>query len=85
MNRHHAIITYANRFEAVAADGFEGAPYIDDLRDLAEEVRASGGLVQEVANALGIMTDAIRKSDPAGRFAAKIAILDEAILLLVRP
>lgn len=72
------VIDYANRFEAVAADGFEGEPYRDRLDALAAEVRGRGMLAPRVAAALDIMTDAIRRSDPAGRFERKIAILKEA-------
>ena len=76
------VIEYANRFEAIAADGFEGKPYEADLADLARRVKAQPGLAARVAHALGIMIGFIEDSDKARRFAPKVAILREAIHLL---
>jgi len=76
------ILDLANRFEAIAADGFEGKPYRDALADLARRVRGQPGVAPRVAHALGIMIRLIGESDPTGRFAAKTAILDEAVALL---
>ncbi|MGF7178328.1 hypothetical protein [Azospirillum doebereinerae] len=77
-----AILDLANRFEAIAADGFEGKPYRDALAALAGRVRARAGVAPRVAHALGIMIRLIGESDPTSRFAAKTAILDEAIAML---
>ncbi len=77
-----AVLDLANRFEAIAADGFEGQPYHAALTALAQEVTAQPGMAPRVAHALGIMIDLIGESDPAGRFAAKIAILREGVGLL---
>lgn len=81
------VIEHANRFEAVAADGFEGKPYESDLDRLAERVRAhpAPDLAPKVAHALGIMIGFIEDRDPAGRFAPKVAILREAIRKLDQP
>ncbi|CAO3415989.1 hypothetical protein [Azospirillum doebereinerae] len=76
------ILDLANRFEAIAADGFEGKPYQDALADLARRVRAQPETAPRVAHALGIMIRLIGESDPTGRFATKTAILDEAVALL---
>jgi hypothetical protein len=80
-----AIIGFANRFEAIAADGFEGAPYEAALDGLARRVRADPrpGLAAEVARAVGIMIELIEDGDPAGRFARKTAILREAVQALL--
>ncbi|WP_207455891.1 hypothetical protein [Azospirillum sp. SYSU D00513] len=74
------IIDHANRFEAIATDGFEGRPYAEALADLARRVRAhpAPGLPGEVARALGILCAMIEESAPDGRFARKVAILREA-------
>lgn len=77
-----AILDLANRFEAIAADGFEGKPYRDDLAALARRVRARPGTAPRVAHALGVMIGLIGEGDPAGRFAPKTAILREAVALL---
>lgn len=77
-----AILDLANQFEAIAADGFEGRPYRDDLTALAQRVTAQPGLAPRVAHALGIMIGLIGESDRSGRFAAKIAILREGAALL---
>lgn len=77
-----AILDLANRFEAIAADGFEGRPYRDDLAALAQQVSAQPGLAPRVAHALGVMIGLIGESDRSGRFAAKIAILREGAALL---
>ncbi|MBP2294014.1 hypothetical protein [Azospirillum rugosum] len=81
------VIEHANRFEAIAADGFEGRPYQPDLDRLAERVRTHPvrDLAPKVAHALGIMIGFIEDGDPAGRFAPKVAILREAIGKLDRP
>lgn len=73
------VIEYANRFEAIAADGFEGKPYEADLADLARRVKAQPGLAAGVAHALGIMIGFIEDGDKARRFAPKVAILREAV------
>lgn len=73
------ILDFANRFEAIAADGFEGKPYEAALADLARRVRTLPGVAPRVAHALGIMVDLIGGGDPSGRFAPKTAILREAI------
>lgn len=78
-------IRYANRFEAIAADGYEGRPYRDRLLALAAEVRGRGALAGLVATALAIMVEAIEDGDPAGRFAPKITILREAVGAIVTP
>ncbi|MFD1626558.1 hypothetical protein [Azospirillum griseum] len=77
-----AVLDLANRFEAIAADGFEGRPYRAALAALAQQVTAQPGMAPRVAHALGIMINLIGESDPAGRFAAKIAILREGVGLL---
>lgn len=82
MDDHLTVIRYANRFEAIAADGFEGKPYRDRLTALGQEVNRKPGLASGVGAALVVMIDAIEESDPAARFAAKIAILREAVGLL---
>ncbi len=81
------VIEHANRFEAVAADGFEGRPYQSDLDQLVERVRAHPvpDLAPKVAHALGIMIGFIEDSDPAGRFAPKVAILRAAVRKLEQP
>ncbi len=76
------ILDLANRFEAIAADGFEGRAYAPALADLARRVRETPDTAPRVAHALGIMIRLIGDSDPTGRFAAKTAILDEAVALL---
>ncbi|WP_448203677.1 hypothetical protein [Azospirillum sp. sgz302134] len=78
------VIEYANRFEAIAADGFEGNPYEDDLSALARHVKAHAApdLAPKVAHALGIMIGFIEDGDPANRFAPKVAILREAVTRL---
>lgn len=76
------ILDLANRFESIAADGFDGKPYDDALADLVRRVRARPGAAPRVAHALGIMIELIGESDPAGRFAAKVAILREAVARL---
>lgn len=76
------VIDYANRFEAIAAAGFEGEPWRERLVVLVAEVRGRGMLAPRVAAALDIMIDAIRRSDPAGRFERKIAMLREATVAL---
>lgn len=82
---HAAVIGFANRFEAIAADGFEGVPYAAALEDLARRLKADPrpGLAAEVARAVGIMIDLIEGSDPARRFARKTAILREAVQALL--
>lgn len=79
-----AVIGFANRFEAIAANGFEGSPYRAALDELARRVKADPrpGLAAEVARAVGIMIGLIEDGDPAGRFAAKTAILREAVQAL---
>lgn len=77
------IIRFANRFEAVAAEAMDGADHVAAVAALAREIRGTPGLSSAVANALRIMTEAIGASDPAGRFAAKVAILREARDLLL--
>ena len=78
------IIDQANRFEAIATEGFEGRPYAEALAGLTRRVRAhpAPGLPAEVARALGIMCAMIEDTDPEGRFAPKVAILREAEELL---
>ena len=78
------IIDFANRFEAIATDGFEGRPYTSALAELVRRVKthAAPGLALGVAHALGVMAEMIGESDPAGRFGPKIAILREAAALL---
>ncbi len=78
------VIAFANRFEAIAADGFEGKPYEAALADLARTVKAHPvpGLAPQVAHALGIMIGFIEDGDKAKRFGPKVAILREAIGLL---
>lgn len=75
------VIEHANRFEAIAADGFEGKPYESALADLAQRVRAhpARDLAPKVARALGIMIGFIEDGDKAKRFGPKVAILREAI------
>lgn len=73
------ILDFANHFEAIAADGFEGNPYEAALADLARRVRLLPGVAPRVAHALGVMVNLIDDSDPSGRFAPKTAILREAI------
>lgn len=79
MDSNARILALANRFEALAAEGFDGNPYEEALAGLVGHVRAEAGTAPRVAHALGIMVRLIRESDPAGRFARKIAILEEAI------
>jgi hypothetical protein len=76
---NRAILDLANRFEAIAAQGFDGEPYEDALGALVRRVRTQPGLAPAVAHVLGIMIDLIGESDPAGRFAVKTAILREAV------
>ncbi len=78
------VIDHANRFEAVATDGFEGRPYRAALGALADRVKAdpAGTLAPAVARALCIMATLIEEGDRNGRFAAKVAILREAAALL---
>jgi hypothetical protein len=79
MDDHLTVIRHANRFEAIATDGFEGRAYTDRLEALALDLRRQGTLASGVATALSIMIDAIEESDPAGRFVRKVAILREAV------
>lgn len=78
------VIEHANRFEAIAADGFEGKPYEADLAGLVARVRThpARDLAPKVAHALGIMIGFIEDGDTAKRFAPKTAILREAIARL---
>ncbi len=82
---NRAILDLANRFEAVAAQGFAGEPYGEALVALARRVRAQPGVAPRVAHALGIMIGLIGEGDPSGRFAVKTAILREAVGLLTEP
>jgi hypothetical protein len=82
MNDNRETLDLANRFESIATDGFEGRPYRTALAGLARHVRGHAGLAPQVAHALGVMIRLIGESDPEGRFAAKIAILQEAVELL---
>lgn len=74
------VIAYANRFEAVAADGWEGKPHAAALKALVHEVsgHAGPGLTGKVADALRLMARLIEETDPTGRFPAKVAILRDA-------
>lgn len=72
------VIDFANRFEAIATDGFEGKPYKAALADLAGRVKATPGLALAVAHAVDIMAGLIEDTDPQRRFPAKVAILREA-------
>jgi hypothetical protein len=78
------VIQQANRFEAIAADGFDGKPYRAALEAQAAALKAMEPveLAPRVAHALGVMIDMIKESDPANRFARKTAILREAVELL---
>lgn len=80
-----AVIGFANRFEAIAADGFEGARYRAALEDLARRVKSDPRpeLAAAVARAVAIMIDLIEESDPERRFARKTAILREAVQALL--
>ena len=78
------VIDFADRFEAIAADGFEGKPYEADLADLVRRVKAQPDLAPNVAHALSIMIGFIEDGDKPGRFASKVAILREAVALLRR-
>ncbi len=82
MSDNRDILDFANRFEAIAADGFEGRPYRPALAELARRVRAQPGVAPQVAHALRVMIGLIGESAPDGRFASKIAILREAADLL---
>ncbi|MBP2301473.1 hypothetical protein [Azospirillum picis] len=82
MTDNRDILDLANRFEAIAADGFEGRPYRPALADLARRTRSRPEVARQVAHALGIMIGLIGDSDPAGRFAVKTAILREAVEML---
>ncbi|CAO3418498.1 hypothetical protein [Azospirillum endophyticum] len=79
MSDNREILDLANRFEAIATDGFEGRPYRPALAELAGRIRERPGMAPRVAHALGVMIQLIGESDPDGRFAAKIAILREAV------
>lgn len=76
------VIDVANRFEAIATDGFEGKPYEAALKALAGRIKATPGLAPAVAHAVGVMAGLIEDSDPQRRFPAKVAILREAVELL---
>ncbi|PWC31022.1 hypothetical protein [Azospirillum sp. TSO35-2] len=82
MTDNRDILDLANRFESIATDGFEGRPYRPALDELARGLRAQAGVAPRVAHALGVMIRLIGESDPQGRFAAKTAILREAVALL---
>lgn len=82
MDANARILALANRFEAIAAEGFEGRPYEQDLAELVRQLRGEAGTAPRVAHALTLMVSLIRDSDPAGRFAAKIAILEDAVVRL---
>ncbi|WP_245986411.1 hypothetical protein [Azospirillum thermophilum] len=77
-----SVLDLANRFEAIAADGFEGKPYDAALADLVRRIKADPALAAQVAHAVGIMIGMIEDSDPSGRFAYKTAILREAVAQL---
>ncbi|MGY0777102.1 hypothetical protein ACW7BC_04400 [Azospirillum argentinense] len=79
---HSLVIEHANRFEAIAAEGFEGRPYRDALAHSAQHVTAHPDLAPRVAHALRMMIGFIEDSDPAKRFGPKVAILREAVGLL---
>ncbi|MBK3733952.1 hypothetical protein GAY29_12655 [Azospirillum brasilense] len=76
------VIEHANRFEAIAAEGFEGHPYRDALAHQAQHVTAHPDLAPRVAHALRMMIGFIEDSDPSKRFGPKVAILREAVELL---
>lgn len=82
MSDNREILDLANRFEAIATDGFEGRPYRPALAALATRVREQPGMAPRVAHALGIMIQLIGESDPEGRFATKLAILRDAMGML---
>lgn len=77
------VLDLANRFEAIAAAGFAGEPHRDRLTALIRETRARPTIAAGVATALRLMNEAILDSDPDRRFAAKIAILEDAAAALV--
>lgn len=79
---HAQVIEYANRFEAIAAEGFEGRPYRDALAHLVHHVKAHQDLAPRVAHALRVMIGFIEESDRAKRFGPKVEILREAVGLL---
>ena len=75
------IIEFANRFEAIATDGFEGKE-IDQSRDaliheLTHRAKVEIGLIPAVAHAVGLLARFITDSDPKGRFTEKVAILKD--------
>ncbi|MCW2245686.1 hypothetical protein M2352_001277 [Azospirillum fermentarium] len=72
-----AALSIANRFEAVAADAMDGAPYEGAVDALVREVQA-GTLAGDVRDALRLMAGWIEDSDDSGRFAVKVAILRDA-------
>ena len=82
MSDNHEILDLANRFESIATDGFEGRAYRPALAELAYRIRERPGMAPRVAHALGVMIQLIGEGDPEGRFAAKTAILREAIGML---
>lgn len=82
MTDHALVIEQANRFEAIAAEGFEGRPYRDALAHLAHHVKAQPELAPQVTHALRVMIGFIEESDRAKRFGPKVAILREAVGLL---
>lgn len=69
-----AALALANRFEAIAADAMDGAPYERAVDALIAEIRA-GPLAGDVRDALRLMAGWIEDSDESGRFAVKVAIL----------
>ncbi|WP_200775275.1 hypothetical protein, partial [Azospirillum argentinense] len=60
---HSLVIEHANRFEAIAAEGFEGRPYRDALAHSAQHVTAHPDLAPRVAHALRMMIGFIEDSD----------------------
>lgn len=73
------IIQFANRFEAIATDGFEGQDIEHSRNALIHELTHRGtleaGLLPAVAHAVGLLAGFIEDSDPGRRFEHKIAIL----------
>ncbi|NUB15364.1 hypothetical protein GAY28_23855, partial [Azospirillum brasilense] len=79
---HSLVIEHANRFEAIAAEGFEGHPYRDALAHLAQHVTAHPDLAPRVAHALRMLIGFIEDSGPVKRFGPKVEILRDAVGLL---
>ncbi|HEY0835355.1 MAG TPA: hypothetical protein VGE72_15740 [Azospirillum sp.] len=76
-------LTYANAFEAIAADAMDGIPHEAEIGRLAAVVRGRDpALPARVAEALTLMIGWIEESDDTGRFTRKVAVLREAVTAL---